>query len=281
MKIVRTISDLRKITNAWRQSGASFSLVPTMGGLHEGHLSLVRAAVSRADKVVVTIFVNPTQFAPNEDFAEYPRDEDADSNLLLGVGADLIFAPTVEEMYSEEQRTKVLVEGLGEILEGEFRPHFFCGVATVVSKLLVQAMPDIAIFGEKDYQQLCVIRAMVRDLNFPTKIIAGETVREPDGLAMSSRNILLNEVQRAIAPSLSLSLREIGEVARGCGDIAEACHKESKKLTLAGFSCIDYITFRDAETLEPMKILDRPARVLGAAWLEKVRLIDNIGLIPE
>ena len=280
MKIVRTISDLRKRIAPWRQAGRTLSLVPTMGGLHEGHLSLVRLAGDKTDCVVVTLFVNPTQFSPNEDFDEYPRDEEADSKLLACAGADLVFAPALEEMYSVRHGTSVIVDGIGDILEGECRPHFFRGVATVVSKLLIQSMPDIAVFGEKDYQQLCVIRTMVRDLNLPVEVVAGETVREPDGLAMSSRNIFLNDAQRSIAPALNACLKRVAEVVCSCGNITDACHKESETLILAGFSKVDYLTFRDAETLEPLNTLDRPARVLAAAWLDKVRLIDNVSLIP-
>lgn len=276
MRTVRTIADLRAVIAGWRAEGLSVGLVPTMGGLHEGHLSLVRNAASRADRVVATLFVNPTQFAPNEDFDSYPRDEAADGALFEAAGAGLMFAPTPDVMYPEGHATKVVVEGLGSILEGEFRPHFFVGVATVVSKLLIQSLPDVAVFGEKDYQQLCVIRALARDLDIPVEIVGGPTVREDDGLAMSSRNTYLNDAERAIAPALFANLDRVAAAAKAGGDIPAACHDASEALIAAGFSKVDYVAACAADTLAPMERLEGDARVLGAAWLGKTRLIDNI-----
>ena len=222
MEIVRTIGDLRTRIAQWRAEGLTVGLVPTMGGLHAGHLSLVTLAGERADRVVATLFVNPTQFAPTEDFDSYPRNEDADASLFEGAGAHLMFAPTPDVMYPKGHMTKVRVDGLGDVLEGEFRPHFFEGVATVVAKLLLQSLPDVAVFGEKDYQQLCVIRAMARDLDIPATILGGETVREADGLAMSSRNTYLSEAERAIAPKLNEVLRFVADVASDATGDAEA-----------------------------------------------------------
>lgn len=279
MDIVRSIGDLRARIAGWRAEGLTVGLVPTMGGLHAGHLSLVTLAGERADRVVATLFVNPTQFAPTEDFDSYPRNEDADASLFEGAGAHLMFAPTPDVMYPKGHMTKVRVDGLGDVLEGEFRPHFFEGVATVVAKLLLQSLPDVAVFGEKDYQQICVIRAMARDLDIPVTILGGETVREADGLAMSSRNTYLSEAERAIAPKLNEVLRFVADVASDAtGDADAATETAAAELLAAGFKSVDYIAVRDAETLQPLTDPARPARVLGAAWLGKTRLIDNIAV---
>ena len=279
METARTIEDLRRRIAAWRADGLTVGLVPTMGGLHAGHLSLVSLAGARADRVVATLFVNPTQFAPSEDFDSYPRNEDADAALFESAGASLMFAPTPDVMYPKGHMTKVRVAGLGDVLEGAFRPHFFEGVATVVAKLLLQSLPDVAVFGEKDYQQLCVIRAMARDLDIPVEIVGGETVREADGLAMSSRNAYLSQAERAIAPKLNEVLRFVADVAQDAtGDIDAATASAGEELLAAGFASVDYIAVRDAETLQPLTDPARPARVLGAAWLGKTRLIDNLAV---
>jgi len=279
METARTIEDLRRRIAAWRADGLTVGLVPTMGGLHAGHLSLVSLAGARADRVVATLFVNPTQFAPSEDFDSYPRNEDADAALFESAGASLMFAPTPDVMYPKGHMTKVRVAGLGDVLEGAFRPHFFEGVATVVAKLLLQSLPDVAVFGEKDYQQLCVIRAMARDLDIPVEIVGGETVREADGLAMSSRNAYLSQAERAIAPKLNEVLRFVADVAQDAtGDIDAATASAGEELLAAGFASVDYIAVRDAETLQPLTDAARPARVLGAAWLGKTRLIDNLAV---
>jgi pantoate--beta-alanine ligase len=271
MQIARTIADLRRCVAQWRAEGMSVGLVPTMGGLHAGHLSLVHEADNRTERVVATLFVNPTQFAPNEDFDSYPRDEAADAAMFEDAGAALMFAPTPDVMYPDGHATKVIVEELGAVLEGEFRPQFFVGVATIVTKLLLQSLPDVAVFGEKDYQQLCVIRTMVRDLDIPVEIVGGETVREADGLAMSSRNAYLSPQQRAIAPALYDNLRRVA-----AGELTAKA--ASANLSDAGFLSVDYISVCDSETLQPVTDPRRSARVLGAAWLGKTRLIDNLAI---
>jgi pantoate--beta-alanine ligase len=268
VQIVRTINELRAEVGRWRAEGQRIALVPTMGALHAGHIALVATGLAIADRVVVSIFVNPTQFAPHEDLSRYPRDEAGDVAKLAGAGAHLVWAPPVSEMYPDGFATRIVVEGAAVPLEGQFRPHHFSGVATIVCKLLLSATPDVALFGEKDFQQLAVIRQMVRDLALPFAIQGVATVREADGLALSSRNAYLSEDERHIAPML---LKVISEVARG-REPAEA----AAALLAAGFSKVDYIEVRDAETLHPY-VPGRPGRVLAAAWLGKTRLIDNVG----
>jgi pantoate--beta-alanine ligase len=246
-----------------------------MGALHEGHLSLTRLLRDRGcGRVIATIFVNPAQFAPHEDLARYPRDEAADAALLAAAGVDLLFAPSVEEIYPAGFSTHVSVSGVSAPLEGEMRPHFFGGVATVVAKLLIQAEPHEAAFGEKDYQQLQVIRRMAADLDLPVSIVAGATVREADGLAMSSRNKYLTAEQRQQASALPHALQACVEKLRAGGDPSQALAALTGDLTSASFGPIDYLTLRDAETLaEPVS--GRPMRLFAAVWLGKVRLIDN------
>ncbi len=275
---VRTVADLRKAIGAWRKEGLSIGLVPTMGALHEGHFSLVEKSVSENDCTCVTLFVNPKQFGPNEDFEVYPRDEEADAAALQERNADLLFAPEVGEMYPDGAVTSVSVPGIGDVLEGEFRPGFFTGVATVVSKLLIQALPDRAYFGEKDYQQLCVIRRMTADLNILVEIVGCPIVREGDGLALSSRNSYLSADERAVAPALNAALQEIGGAVRENVKIAPVQQAATDGLLAAGFSSVDYLAVVDAQTLEPVTSASGPVRILGAAWLGKTRLIDNIGL---
>lgn len=279
MQIVRSVDELRAAMAPWRQAGVRSALVPTMGALHDGHLSLVRAAGAQADKTVASIFVNPTQFAPHEDFTTYPRDEERDLTLLRAAGVDLVFMPGVTDMYGESDRTKVEVQGLSQILEGQFRPHFFIGVATVCAKLLIQSMPDVAVFGEKDYQQLCVIRAMARDLHLPVEIVGGETIREPDGLAMSSRNTYLSNTERTLAPKLYQEIQGVASRIADGGPVEDACAQASGELDRAGFKSVDYVAVRDAETLDS-PTPGRAMRVLAAAWLGKTRLIDNIPVPP-
>jgi pantoate--beta-alanine ligase len=269
VKIVRTIQDLRAQISEWRAAGESIALVPTMGALHAGHIALVATALSAADRVVVSIFVNPSQFAPHEDLARYPRDEAGDAAKLAGGGAHLLWAPSVGDMYPDGYATQIAVGGAALPLEGTFRPHHFGGVATVVCKLISAVTPNLALFGEKDFQQLAVIRQMVRDLNLPVVIGGMETVREEDGLALSSRNAYLTEDERYIAPMLH---KAILQVAQG-RDPREA----GQALLAAGFAKIDYIEVRDAETLAPfVPGAGRPGRVLAAVWLGKTRLIDNL-----
>lgn len=247
-----------------------------MGALHAGHLGLVRDARIRAAKVVVSIFVNPKQFAPTEDFGAYPRDEAADLAKLAENGADVVFAPSAEEMYPDGFATTVTIAGPALDLEGVSRPHFFSGVATVVAKLFHAAMPDVAIFGEKDYQQLAVIRRMVADLAFPIEIAAHRTVREADGLAMSSRNAYLSPEDRRKAPKLHSALQDAARAVRAGVAPDTAAADAAAALTAAGF-LVDYVRLRNADTLDRVTDPKRePMRVLAAAWLGKTRLIDNI-----
>ncbi|MBM3565114.1 MAG: pantoate--beta-alanine ligase [Alphaproteobacteria bacterium] len=273
--VVRDVAALRGEIGAWRAAGSAVGLVPTMGALHEGHLALVRRALDRCGRVCATLFVNPRQFGPNEDFARYPRDEAGDVRLLAHAGAHLLFAPAVEVVYPPGDETRISVGRLGEMLEGEFRAGFFTGVATVVAKLLLQAQPDAAFFGEKDYQQLLVVRRLVRDLQIPVEIVGVPTVREKDGLALSSRNAYLTAAERAVAPALARVLTETaGAVLAGTAP-AEAERAAVAALTKAGFARVDYVAVRDAETLEANPPSGRPRRVLAAAWLGQTRLIDN------
>jgi pantoate--beta-alanine ligase len=278
MKVIRTITELRGCVNSWRKNDERIGLVPTMGGLHNGHLSLVNHSKLHADRTITSLFVNPTQFAPHEDFATYPRTERADHEMLAASGNDLLFAPNVSEIYPDGHLTQIDVQGMSQVLEGEFRPDFFTGVATVVAKLLLQALPDVAIFGEKDYQQLCVIQTMVRDLDIPVEIIGAKTIREEDGLAMSSRNLNLTAKERKIAPLL---YQVISQVAKNVRDGDQPINQRSwaeAELTNAGFGAVDYVAVRDAQTLDPVSDASRPARVLAAAYLGRTRLIDNVAI---
>ncbi|HUE45445.1 MAG TPA: pantoate--beta-alanine ligase [Aestuariivirgaceae bacterium] len=276
--IVRTVEELRRRMQPWRSQGLRTGLVPTMGALHDGHVELVAQGLRRADRIVVTIFVNPTQFGPNEDFALYPRDERADTGKLASAGAHLVFAPEPREIYSESFCTTVSVAGPAKAgLEDSFRPHFFDGVTTIVAKLFVQASCDYAMFGEKDYQQLKVVTRMALDLDVATKIIAVPTVREPDGLAMSSRNAYLSAEHRALAPLLHRSLSEAAEAIRAGTPPAKAAAEAEGKLADAGFR-VDYVAARNAETLAELREPGGPVRLLAAAWLGRTRLIDNVGV---
>jgi pantoate--beta-alanine ligase len=277
-RIVRTDTALENELGAWRRFSQSIALVPTMGALHEGHLALVREGRRRADRVVVSLFVNPAQFAPHEDFARYPRDEEGDLAKLDAAGCDLVWAPAVDRMYPEGFATRIVPAGAAEGLEGEFRPHFFAGVATVCCKLFNQVRPHLAIFGEKDYQQLQVVRQMVRDLDLLLEIVGYPTVREADGLAMSSRNAYLSPAQRRIAPRLYAVITEAArEVAQG-GSIAAAEARARAALTEVGFK-VDYVAVRDARTLKPVTGGHQSGlRVLAAAWLGETRLIDNVAV---
>lgn len=276
-EIARTVSTLRQQLAAWRAGNARIGLVPTMGALHDGHLSLVRSMGERADKVVVSIFVNPTQFAPNEDFDRYPRVFESDLTKLAGI-ADLVFAPGTGEMYPQGYATGITVGGPALGLETEFRPHFFAGVATVVAKLLIAAMPTVAIFGEKDYQQLLVIRRMVVDLGLPIEIAGGPIVREPDGLALSSRNAYLTTDERKVAGQLNLVLKSAIDRLRQGDAVAEVEHAAATSLLAAGFGSVDYVAVRDAATLAEIDDLSQPARILAAATIGTTRLIDNMAV---
>ena len=276
LEVVRDVASLRAKVWAWRRQGETVGLIPTMGALHEGHLALVKAALETCDRAVTTIFVNPTQFAPNEDFEAYPRDEADDLAKLESLSADLAFVPPVQEMYADGFSTSVAVSGLTEGLCGASRPHFFGGVATVVSKLLLQALPDRAFFGEKDYQQLQVVTRMARDLDIPVEIVGVPTVREADGLAMSSRNWYLSPKERTVAPIMHKTLHGIAEKLSNGDPRDAAIVAGNSALSDAGFAPIDYIEVCDATSLEPLERADRPARVLAAAYLGRTRLIDNV-----
>jgi pantoate--beta-alanine ligase len=274
--IATTVADLRRALEPWRKTG--IALVPTMGALHDGHLALVTAAKQRTPHVAVSIFINPTQFAPHEDFNSYPRTLEADREKLAHADASLIFAPFAREMYPEGFATTVSVKGPAMGLETDFRPHFFDGVATIVAKLLIAAAPDYAMFGEKDFQQLLVIRRMVRDLDLPVEIIAVPIAREADGLAMSSRNAYLTPVERLVAGQLNLVMKDvISRIAQGTS-VVEAQAYGAAALKQAGFDSVDYVAVRDVETLAPLTAMQRPARLLAAARIGKTRLIDNMAV---
>jgi pantoate--beta-alanine ligase len=278
LQTVRTVADLRAQVQEWRKQGLKVGLVPTMGSLHEGHLTLVKTALEQCDRVVATIFVNPKQFGPNEDFDSYPRTEGEDAAKLNSVGGHLLFAPNVKEMYGEDGGvTKVSVAGLGDILEGAFRPGFFDGVATIVTKLLLQALPDQAFFGEKDFQQLCVIKRFVADLNIPVQISGVPTVREDDGLAMSSRNAYLIPEEREIAPKLFQIISEVAERFKMGGKADALSIWAADELIKAGFQKVDYVEIRKTDDLSLTAEKGDDFRVLTAAFLGKARLIDNLG----
>ena len=273
---LRTVDDVRKQVAGWRADGLRVALVPTMGALHEGHLSLVRLAKQRADRVIISIFVNPTQFAPHEDFGSYPRTFDSDMALLAQEQADLVYAPLADQIYPSGFDLSIVIGGPAKAgLEDHFRPTFFQGVATVVAKLFTQCQPDLALFGEKDFQQLAVIRQLVRDLDLPVEVIGGQTVRETDGLALSSRNVYLSKQERQIAPQLHHALQIIRTGLLNGEDAATLIVEQKGHLQKTGFA-IDYLELRDAQTLGPTR--DAPRRLLVAAKLSNTRLIDNIGM---
>jgi len=279
VEAARDLASLRARVAGWRRAGLRIGLVPTMGALHEGHLALVRRALDLADRCVVSIFVNPTQFAPSEDLDRYPRDEPGDLALLERAGAQLAWIPATEVMYPPGGSTWVTVEGVSEGLEAETRPHFFRGVATVCAKLFGQVGADLAVFGEKDYQQLLVVRRLVLDLAIPTEIVAYPTVREPDGLAMSSRNRYLDPAERQTAASLYGVLRATAsELVDGC-PAEPPLAAARQRLLAAGFDDVDYVALRDAHDLRPLEHANgRPARLLAAARLGATRLIDNVAV---
>lgn len=278
MQTVRQLEDLREATAAWRQAGERIALVPTMGALHDGHMALVEAAKRAANRVVVSIFVNPKQFGANEDLAKYPRKEAADSRMLTGAGVDLLWMPPVEVVYPEGFATNISVSGVSALLEGAHRPGHFDGVATVVAKLFNQVQPDIALFGEKDWQQLAVIRRMTADLNLPIEIQSVLTQREDDGLALSSRNAYLMPEERAKAVALPRALGAAAKAITDGGDVEAALAQAREALTAAGFET-DYVALADAETLEPATAYEPgKLRLLAAAKLGATRLIDNIAV---
>jgi pantoate--beta-alanine ligase len=281
LPIVRTADALRRRVAAWRSEGLTVGLVPTMGALHEGHLSLVTRALRDVDRVVASVFVNPTQFAPGEDFEAYPRNEARDAQLLASAGCALLFAPSPAEVYPRGFCTTVTVSGVSAPLEGERRPTHFAGVATVVAKLLNQVQPDVAVFGEKDYQQLQVIRRMARDLDLPVTIVGAATVRADDGLALSSRNAYLTADQRAVAGKLNVVLRALAD-AIASGEPVEPSEQAAVEVLLeVGFDSVDYVEVRAADDLSrlgPGPARGTEARVLAAARLGRTRLIDNLAI---
>lgn len=282
--LVTTVAELRQLVRDWRQAGDRIALVPTMGALHAGHLSLVELARRHCERVVTSIFVNPTQFGPQEDFSRYPRPLENDMAALGKVHCDLVFNPGLEQMYPDGPEgglCSVQVRGLSDDLEGRFRPGHFDGVATVVTKLLLQCLPDVAMFGEKDYQQLLVVRRMVRDLMIPTEILAGPTIRDENGLALSSRNQYLDAEQYQIAIQLNKILRALAERLQTGASIDAALAEAEHALLAAGFETVDYLSLCDAETLQLMNLLDRPARLLVTARLNGVRLLDNLAVLPR
>lgn len=278
--IVRTVAELRRTVAGWRRNGARVAVVPTMGALHEGHLSLVRAALEQSDRVIVTLFVNPKQFDNAGDLAAYPRTEEADAAKLAPIGAHLLYAPDVQEMYPDGFATNVSVSGVSDGLCGAYRPGHFDGVATVVAKLFLQTGADLAFFGEKDFQQLHVVRRMARDLDIPIGVVGCPTLREPDGLALSSRNVRLSPVERQVAPKLaSILLDAAGRIASGA-PIDETLEEARLSIERTRYSRVEYLELRAEEDLAPMHEFDRPARLLAAAWLGETRLIDNVRIPP-
>jgi pantoate--beta-alanine ligase len=279
MQIIRTIGDLAPALRVWREAGEIIALVPTMGALHAGHLALIEAAKGKADRVVASIFVNPLQFNDPNDLARYPRQEAEDAAKLEQAGCDLLWLPTADELYPAGFATIVRVSGVSDQWEGEHRPGHFDGVATVVSKLFIATMPNIAIFGEKDWQQLAVIRRMAADLGLPIEVVGHPTIRENDGLAMSSRNALLSVDERVAAPAMFQLLGKAAvEITRG-GDPGLAIQQAADGLKNAGFGPIDYVSYVDGDSLEPLVRYRAGGRLIAAAFLGKVRLIDNMSVI--
>lgn len=280
LPVVRNIAALRETVSGWRRQGFTVGFVPTMGALHEGHLTLVREAGRRTDRVVASIFVNPAQFAPTEDLGTYPRQEARDAELLAEAGCSLLFAPTVAEMYPADATTTIDVGGPAEGLEGDFRPQMFGGVALVVAKLLNQVQPDVAVFGEKDWQQLMVVRRLVRDLDIPTRIIGSPTMRDGHGLALSSRNAYLSGPELEIARRLNGALAEAGAAATSGRPLGTVEREARDALLSAGFDRVDYVAVRRSEDLAPFNSgqIDAPGRILAAAWLGRTRLIDNMAV---
>lgn len=282
LDVVTSVAALRERVAVWRNAGQRVALVPTMGALHDGHLSLVHRAREVAPRVCVSLFVNPTQFAAHEDLDRYPRTEERDRDMLMAANVDLLYVPALSEMYPEGEITRVTLPGMGDCLEGEHRPGFFTGVATVVSKLLIQCAPDVALFGEKDFQQLQIIRRLVTDLSIPVEIEGVPTVRVADGLALSSRNVYLSETERVMAPALYKALKSIRDHLHDKGTAGDIIARETTGLIAGGFSTVDYLSVRNPETFERIENLKdlqgRDGRVLGAAQLGKTRLIDNISV---
>lgn len=281
-KTIQHYADLQALVKEWRAQGKTIGFVPTMGALHEGHATLVRLARQQCDKVIVSIFVNPLQFGENEDFDRYPRQEEKDTAFLTTEKVDAVYLPTMEALYPEGYAVTLDVHKWSDILCAVARPRHFDGVATIVSKFLHQIMPDKAYFGEKDYQQLCVVKLVTRELFLPVQIIGVPTVREKDGLALSSRNAYLNERERSIAPAMFETMNLIAGKTKGGRSPIYYLLKEGKRmLTSKGFTKVDYLEVRDAETLDEVtNTVLRPARIFCAAYINNTRLIDNIEILP-
>ena len=283
IKIVRTIKELRETVTSWRKEGHTIGLIPTMGALHHGHLSLVKEIKQHTSRTIASIFVNKKQFGPNEDFDLYPRTEEDDIKKLQSASCDLLYAPSIEEIYPNGFSSNVSVAKLTEGLCAADRPCFFDGITTVVTKLLMQALPDVAIFGEKDYQQLAVIKRLVKDLDIPTKIIGAKLIRDKDGLASSSRNRYLSTGERITAIKLHKVLNKIVQKCEeeDSPDLDQILINAKQELLSEGFEDVKYLEIRDVETLEVITKIDRHARVITAAVVGKTRLLDNMAIIPH
>lgn len=276
--IVRSLSDLRAMVSGWKKNGDTVGVVPTMGALHQGHLSLVRAAKEGCDRVIVTIFINPKQFNSPEDYENYPRTEEGDAQKLGPFDVDAVYVPDGPTMYPDGFATNVSVGGMTDVLCGAHRPGHFDGVATVVSKLFLQSQADRAYFGEKDFQQLQVVTRLAADLDIPIEVVGCPTIREEDGLAMSSRNLLLSDRARVWAPELNAAMEDMAEGLLAGGNAADLRAKAVARIERAGFTQVEYLDLRACDTLEELDSPTRPARLLAAAWLAGVRLIDNIAV---
>ena len=277
-QIIRTLVELRSKVAGWKAAGESVAVVPTMGALHQGHLSLVRAGKEACDRVIVTIFINPKQFNNPDDYKNYPRTEEEDARKLISLKADVVYVPDGAQMYPDGFATTVSVDGITQGLCGAHRAGHFDGVATIVTKLFTQTQADKAFFGEKDYQQLQVVTRLARDLDLPIEVVGCPTIREEDGLAMSSRNLMLSDRARTWAPELHRAMEEMSEGLRAGGNLEVLRAVAVKRIERAGFTQVEYLDLRSADRLELMTTPDRPARLLAAAWLAGVRLIDNIAV---
>ncbi|MGC6471701.1 MAG: pantoate--beta-alanine ligase [Parvibaculales bacterium] len=280
MQAISDIDNLRSVVAAWKKDGCQVGLVPTMGALHDGHLSLIEHLQPHCDRLIVSIFVNPTQFAPDEDFDSYPRTLESDLMKIEATATDLVYTPSAATMYGDGHTTRIVMDGPALGLESEARPHFFSGVATIVHKLFQQTSADCAVFGEKDYQQLCVIRQMVKDMALPVEIFGGPTLREADGLAMSSRNVYLNETQRHTAGKLNNILTKFCQSIASVDDYKKKTDKAINEILTAGFDGVDYLEVRAADTLSPVTDTSMQRRALVVARLGGVRLLDNMAVPP-
>ena len=277
-EILRTVASLRARVALWRSEGSRIAVVPTMGALHAGHLSLVTQAAARADRIIVTLFVNPKQFNNPADLAAYPRTEQQDAAKLASTAADILYVPNADEMYPAGFATRVVVDRLGDGLCGAHRPGHFEGMATVVAKLFTQTNADVALFGEKDFQQLRIVQRMAADLDLGIDVIGCPTLREPSGLAMSSRNARLSDAARQVAPAMFRMLSRCGQLLSARNEAVEVLERGRHELLSAGFQSVEYLELRASDDLQPLDTPTRPARLLVAGWLDGVRLIDNVAV---